>query len=385
MQVNKYKLFLLLFVVLLISSQMLFASPEVLVFEGEDGYPPYKFVQDDDLHGFEIDLNRHIFRSEDYKIKYSKNSWYKVYTRLKNGEIDTCGLIAVNEERKQEVLFSQAVLSSYISIYSKKDMPRITLDDLKKYRVGVGKGQYTETILLKDVGIKDYVTFITIEDAVNALSKGDIDILFENQEVVNYYLIEMGLKGKIVPQQTNLFPVDVAYGVRKGNPQLVDYINKRLDMLRKKGVYEELYRKYFFEPSKYHKESQRNKAIIAVLCVLVLFILLQVYIRYLKKKVLSTYRKLQRQHEWLRITLSSIGDAVITTDEKGIVTFTNFEAQRLFGVGEDELTGKKLEEVLAQGRDDSGNPYRIPIEQVINQGMVVSLEDSMVLIVEGEA
>jgi hypothetical protein len=29
------------------------------------------------------------------------------------------------------------------------------------------------------------------------------------------------------------------------------------------------------------------------------------------------------QREWLRVTLSSIGDAVITTDTKGCVTFLN--------------------------------------------------------------
>jgi PAS domain S-box-containing protein len=40
---------------------------------------------------------------------------------------------------------------------------------------------------------------------------------------------------------------------------------------------------------------------------------------------------LQEQREWLRVTLSSIGDAVITTDIKGCVTFLNPVAQSLTG------------------------------------------------------
>src|SRR3984893_11391760 len=40
---------------------------------------------------------------------------------------------------------------------------------------------------------------------------------------------------------------------------------------------------------------------------------------------------IQKQSEWLRITLSSIGDAVISTDAKGRVTFLNRVAEALTG------------------------------------------------------
>ena len=40
-------------------------------------------------------------------------------------------------------------------------------------------------------------------------------------------------------------------------------------------------------------------------------------------------RELHEQWEWLHVTLSSIGDAVITTDTNGGVTFLNPVAQSL--------------------------------------------------------
>lgn len=385
MKIKKYKLILSLTISLLISSQIIYAAPKTIIYEGEECYPPFKCVEDNEVHGFEVDLNRHIFRSQDYKFKYVNNSWDNVYAKLKGGEIDTCGLLAVNEERKKEVLFSNTVLRAYISIYSKKDKPQITLKDLKRYRVGVGNDQYSEFILLNDAAIKNYASFVNIEDAIDALDEGSIDVLFENQEVVNYYLIEKGLKGKIIPQETNLFPVDVAYGVSKSNPELVDYINKRLDTIRKMGIYEELYRKYFFQPSSYYKEWQRNRNLLIALGALILFILLQLYIRYLKKKISKAYLGLRKQHEWLRITLSSIGDAVITTNEKGVVTFSNFETQKLLGLSESELTGKKLDKLLSRLSGNSANSYRIPIEEVISQGLVISIESNISLVTkEGE-
>ena len=43
---------------------------------------------------------------------------------------------------------------------------------------------------------------------------------------------------------------------------------------------------------------------------------------------------LRKQSDWLRVTLSSIGDAVISTDVDGCVTFMNRVAESLTGWGE---------------------------------------------------
>jgi len=72
-----------------------------------------------------------------------------------------------------------------------------------------------------------------------------------------------------------------------------------------------------------------------MLALLVLLALLQVYIGTLRKDI-KAYRELRKQHEWLRITLSSIGEAVITTDENGTVTFSNYEIQKMLGLSEEK-------------------------------------------------
>jgi PAS domain S-box-containing protein len=52
------------------------------------------------------------------------------------------------------------------------------------------------------------------------------------------------------------------------------------------------------------------------------------------------------QQEWLRITLASIGDAVITTDPEGRVTSLNPAAERLTSAGGHEPIGRPLTEVF---------------------------------------
>lgn len=380
MKINCFKIVLCIFLMLLIVCQSAYSNTDTIIYETELYYPPIKFMEGDEVHGFEIELNKYIFSNNDYEFEYEFNTWEEVYAKIKKGEIDTCGLLVVNSERKKDVLFSNTVLNIYISIYSKKTSQNIDIKDLGKYRVGVGKEQYSEYILKNSIGISNYESFVSIEEAVDALNDGKIDVIFENQDVVNHFLIEKGLRGKITAHKTNLFPADVAYGVSKTNPRLVEYINERLDSVRESGIYEELYRKHFFMTSDYYKRSQKVKNVIAMLAALVIFILLQFYIRYLKKKISRAYRELRKQHEWLRITLSSIGDAVITTDENGIITFSNFETQKLLGLSEAEISGERLDKLLSGLVDKDSNVYKIPVGEVVSQGVIVNLENNISLI-----
>lgn len=59
----------------------------------------------------------------------------------------------------------------------------MTLGTLHKYKIGVGKGQYAETVLQTKAGIpsSEYIEYATVPDALEALRQGEIDLLFENQ------------------------------------------------------------------------------------------------------------------------------------------------------------------------------------------------------------
>lgn len=67
---------------------------------------------------------------------------------------------------------------------------------------------------------------------------------------------------------------------------------------------------------------------------------------------------LHEQRDWLRVTLSSIGDAVITTDRNGRVTFVNPVAESLTGWTIAEAVGQPLDTVFQIIDEDS----RIAVE-----------------------
>jgi PAS domain S-box-containing protein len=87
-----------------------------------------------------------------------------------------------------------------------------------------------------------------------------------------------------------------------------------------------------------------------------------------------------QQREWLRITLASIGDAVIATDIQGRVTFLNSVAQKLTGWAADEAQGEQLQSVFRIVDEQSRQPVANPVDKVMRDGVVVGLANHTVLI-----
>ena len=91
-------------------------------------------------------------------------------------------------------------------------------------------------------------------------------------------------------------------------------------------------------------------------------------------------RILEEQREQLRVTLESIGDAVIATDLHGRVTLLNSVAQRLVGWSQKEAAGKPLTDVFNIRNDQTGVPAENPAVQVMRKGVVVGLANHTVLV-----
>ena len=82
----------------------------------------------------------------------------------------------------------------------------------------------------------------------------------------------------------------------------------------------------------------------------------------------------------LRITVESIGDAVIATDEQGRVTLMNPVAQALTGWTEAGAQGRAFEEVLAIVDETTRRPVENPATKVRREGRVVGLANHTLLI-----
>ncbi|MBC7943726.1 MAG: EAL domain-containing protein [Burkholderiales bacterium] len=78
-----------------------------------------------------------------------------------------------------------------------------------------------------------------------------------------------------------------------------------------------------------------------------------------------------KEKELAQVTLESIGDAVITTDARGSISYLNPVAERLTGWSQDEAFGLPLEQVFRVVDQASQEPLENPVAKVLRNGAPV--------------
>ena len=106
---------------------------------------------------------------------------------------------------------------------------------------------------------------------------------------------------------------------------------------------------------------------------------------WLQMRVLAnTYeeaiRTTELEKERFRVTLASIGDAVIVTDRNGTVTFLNSEAERMTGWSQAEAPGHPLKSIFRIINEETRQLVEDPVEKVFKELRVVGLANHTVLI-----
>ena len=90
-------------------------------------------------------------------------------------------------------------------------------------------------------------------------------------------------------------------------------------------------------------------------------------------------RQMREREEWFRVTLTSLGDAVIAADEKGLVTFLNPVAEQLTGWTLSLAKGKNIDEVFPIFNEHTLKPVDSPVKTVMEKGIVIGLANHTVL------
>jgi len=130
----------------------------------------------------------------------------------------------------------------------------------------------------------------------------------------------------------------------------------------------------------------RNKSLmilLLVLCISILFyyFLLRVwsYVNEVRNNV-RIESAIRENEENLRITLNSIVDAVISTDENGNVKRMNPSAENNTGWSAEEAHGKSLPEVFNIKDFPAGEKSKIPFSQIVQSDSMSEMSESAILI-----
>ena len=94
----------------------------------------------------------------------------------------------------------------------------------------------------------------------------------------------------------------------------------------------------------------------------------------------AAQKALRESETWFRTTFYSIGDGVITTDEKGRLQQMNPVAEMLTGWSESEACGRPIEGIFHIVNEETRAAVENPVTRVLKEGTVVGLANHTLLI-----
>ncbi len=100
----------------------------------------------------------------------------------------------------------------------------------------------------------------------------------------------------------------------------------------------------------------------------------------LMQRLAHSYNQLFEEKEFHQVTLDSIADAVIVTDEKGVLLYMNAVAEQLTGWDSDEIGGQPLKSIFNIIDASTRLPIDNPVDKVLATGEIIYLSNHTTLI-----
>lgn len=325
-----------------------YASHTPVKFEVDKSYPPFSYTSDGRIYGFVIDLANLVFEHNKFNLELSSDIWNQVYKKLVEGKIDVTAPVAIVEERKKEVYFSKPIFTRHVGLYTSKGFSKnISLKNLARFKVGVMKSDYTEILLKEKLGVSKYYTYPTIEDLIYALVDGKIDAALMSQEIANYFLVKNDLSDRAELKIKNIFTVKSAFAVSKKRPELVAYINQRLNFLINKGIFDELYYNYFSTYSPEYYERKNRQIVISTLYLLLIILFAASMAIFVMTRINRRLEHSKQAYEkYAQLLAENANVIVITLNFKGEIIYFNKFAEELTGYKSQEVLGKNWVDIF---------------------------------------
>lgn len=111
-----------------------------------------------------------------------------------------------------------------------------------------------------------------------------------------------------------------------------------------------------------------------------IFLLVAILVSWFSSARRNAEDEAQQARDWLSVTLTSIGDAVIATDTDGKITFINPITSALTGWEQQEAVGKPINEVFRIVNEQTRQAVENPVARVLMEGTIVGLANHTVLI-----
>ncbi len=352
---------LALIIVFTVICTLAYASerPQRIVVVDDHAYPPFAFVDASGrAKGITIDLWQAWSRQTGIEVEFRLVPLEQALEMVRDGRADAVGGIFHTKERERYFEFTRPLFEIPVGVFFNSKVLSIKgIEDLSGFRVGVVKGDSSEELIRREHPNIHLVAFPGADSLVDAALNGQVNVFVADAPTAQYYLSRSpsGDLFRRAAEDVEVHAQSVA--VRKGNIELLDIIRTGFDRLPPQTANAILDR--WTGHTTPRALPWRELGILAV-CALAVVLAVLAWNMMLRNQVARATAELAERNAEVersrdaialaergyRLTLVSIGDAVVATDRDGRITVFNAAAEQLSGWSSQDAIGRSLPDVL---------------------------------------
>ncbi|WP_249870491.1 transporter substrate-binding domain-containing protein [Oceanobacillus saliphilus] len=216
----------------------------------DTSFVPFEFMEDGEYVGFDIDLIHAIADEAGFAVDLETTNFDGIIPGLQTGQFDIAiAGISITEDRKQQIDYSDPYYESGLAIGVRVDNEDINgIEDLEGKTIATRLGSTSSAYIEDNIEGAEANQYEQLDQAYLAVENGSADAILYDAPNVNYYIQTQGEDSlKVVG---DLYQAeDYGIAITKGKETLVEAINEALAELHDNGTYDEIYAKWFGEPT----------------------------------------------------------------------------------------------------------------------------------------
>jgi polar amino acid transport system substrate-binding protein len=220
----------------------------------EAAFEPFEFVQDGKIVGYGSDILAYIVKDLGVELEQLDLPWQGILPGLDARRFDfVATAVSITPERAEKYAFTVPIADGTVAILKRKGdesikgpediIGKVVGSQLSSGQMQTLKEFHEELKSTKGEGAKEIKEYVSYPEAYQDLATGRIDAVANS----------MANLSTVIKKQPDTFEIVGTFGapmwfswvVRKGDEELLDYLNKKILELRDNGQLSEMQKKWF--------------------------------------------------------------------------------------------------------------------------------------------
>jgi len=216
----------------------------------EPGYMPFELTnKKGEIIGFDVDMAKRMAKAMDVELELVSTAWDGIIPALLTQKFDVImSGMTLTQQRNMQINFADPYIVIGQTILIRKELAGKVenYQDLNdpQYTLGSKLGTTGEQATKRMIPRAEYISYETEQEGILELVNGKIDAFIYDLPYNAAAFVQRG-QGKLVHLDTPFTYEPLAWAVRKGDYDFINWLNNFLNQARNDGTYEKIYAKWF--------------------------------------------------------------------------------------------------------------------------------------------